>query len=542
MTMTSDNACAIFSNMETMDFDIVIVGAGPSGLSTAIRLIQLNKSLKICILEKGSQVGSQILSGAILEPHTLSTLLPNWKNDDAPIKTKVSKDTFLLLTQKSSITLPTPPQMQNENNYIISLGQLCQWLASQAENLGVVIFPGFAATEFLYDGNKRVIGVKTGDMGLNKESKPTDRFQPGVQIHAKQTILAEGCHGSLTKLILNNTQQSYGLGIKELWQIPDQPDCLGNVIHTVGWPLDHQTYGGSFLYYLDVNKIAVGFVVGLDYKNPYLDPFQEFQRFKTHPHIQHHFKDAKRIGYGARALVEGGWQSIPRLTFPGGLLVGDTAGFLNVPKIKGIHNAIQSGIIAAETIIKNHNNLTTQELSDYDTAIKNSSIGQELHTVRNIRPGFKFGLIPGLLNAAFETYISKGKSPWTLKHNIDHLSLKTAKNCTPIIYPKPDGVISFDKLSSVYLSNIASQENQPNHLILKNPDFAIDINLKKYSSPETHYCPANVYEIIEVNGKKQLQINGANCIHCKTCDIKDPLQNINWVPPQGGSGPNYSGC
>lgn len=539
--MTYDIACAIFTLMEKMDFDIVIVGAGPSGLSTAIRLIQLNSSLKICILEKGSQVGSHILSGAVLEPKALTTLLPNWKEDGAPIRTKVTKDTFLLLTQRSSITLPTPPQMRNENNYIISLGELCQWLANQAENFGVQIFPGFAATELLYDENKRVIGVKTGDMGLNKESKPTEQFQAGVHIYAKQTILAEGCHGSLTKQILKNNQQSYGLGIKEVWQIPDQPERLGNVIHSVGWPLDHQTYGGSFLYYLDVNKIAVGFVVGLDYKNPYLDPFQEFQRFKTHPDIQHHFQEGKRIEYGARALVEGGWQSIPKLTFPGGLLVGDTAGFLNVPKIKGIHNAIESGIIAAETIIKNYDSAAIQELSDYNTAIKNSSIGQELHKVRNIRPGFKWGLFPGLLNAAFETYISKGKSPWTLKHNIDHLSLKTAKNCSTIVYPKPDGVISFDKLSSVYLSNISSQENQPNHLILKNPEFAIDINLKKYASPESHYCPANVYEIIEVNGKKQLQINSANCIHCKTCDIKDPLQNINWVPPQGGSGPNYSG-
>ncbi len=526
---------------EALEFDIVIVGAGPSGLSAAIRLMQLKNDFKICILEKGSQVGSHILSGAVLEPDSLTTLLPDWKSTGAPITTKVTQDKFLFLSKKSAFRLPTPPQMRNEGNYIISLGELCQWIATQAEQLGVSIFPGFAARELLYDQNQNVIGIKTGDRGLDKEGKATEQFQPGVKIFAKHTILAEGCHGSLSKQLLTNSQQTYGLGIKELWEIPEESEHVGNVIHTVGWPLDHKTYGGSFLYYLSPKKIAVGFVVGLDYKNPYLDPFQEFQKFKTHPHISPLFKDANRFGYGARALVEGGWQSIPKLSYPGLLLVGDTGGFLNVPKIKGIHNAILSGIIAAETIFKNSDNLSGQELSEYNVAIRNSAIGKELKKVRNIRPGFKWGLIPGLLNAAFETYVTQGKSPWTLKHQSDHLSLESANHCTPPDYPKADGIITFDKLSSVYLTNIAHQENQPNHLLLKNPGTAIAINYKKYASPETHYCPANVYELVEINGQKQLQINSANCIHCKTCDIKDPTQNINWVPPEGGSGPNYSG-
>lgn len=529
---------------EALEFDVVIVGAGPAGLSAAIKLVQLNNNLKISILEKGSEVGSHILSGAILEPGPLTQLLPNWKKDGAPVETKVTNDQFFLLTQNHAITLPTPPQMRNDGNYIISLGALCKWLAEQAESMGISIFPGFAATELLYDDQETVIGVKTGDMGIDRDGNPTDRHQAGINIIANQVVIAEGCHGSLTKQLINKyrlrddkSPQTYGLGIKELWEIPEQFEKAGNVIHTIGWPLDSKTYGGSFLYYMNAKKLAVGFVIGLDYKNPYLDPFQELQKFKTHPSIKKYFKNAKRICYGARALAEGGWQSLPKLTFPGGMLIGDTAGFLNVPKIKGIHNAIQSGIIAAENIVSN---LSKKEITEYNTAIKKSNIGKELNAVRNIRPGFKWGLWPGLINAALETYIFKGKSPWTLKHNFDYKTLAPSNKSKKPDYPKPDGILTFDKLSSVYLANIGHEENQPNHLILEKPELAIDVNYKNYSSPESYYCPASVYEIVEINGEKQLQINSANCVHCKSCDIKDPMQNINWVAPEGGSGPNYN--
>lgn len=537
-----------------MEFDIIIVGAGPAGLSTAIRLKQLalaaQKSISICILEKGAQISSHTLSGAVLEPGSLKELLPDtW--EQAPLDTPVSHDLFYFLTTNKYHKLPTPKPMNNHGNYIISLGELCIFLAEQAETLGCEIYPGFAATTMLYNDNNEVIGVSTGSVGINKQGEETDNYQPGMRLIAKQTVLAEGCRGQLSRSIMsryhlrdNAQPQTYGLGIKEIWQIDEAQHQPGTVIHTVGWPMNHSTYGGSFIYHLSKQRIALGFVVGLDYKNPWLDPFQELQRFKTHPLIRSTLNGGERIAYGARALSEGGWQSLPKLTFPGGVLIGDAAGFLNVPKIKGIHTAMKSGMLAAEACFEALNSEqphTTQlELHQYSEKIKSSWIAKELYAVRNIRPGFKLGLIPGLLNAAFETYISNGKSPWTLSNHADHLCLTTADKAKKINYPKPDGILTFDKLSSLFLSNTYHEENQPCHLKLKKEARAIDINLKKYASPESRYCPAAVYEIIEAPGGPKLQINAQNCLHCKTCDIKDPTQNIVWQAPEGGGGPNYT--
>lgn len=540
-------------DQESMEFDVIIVGAGPSGLSAAIKLKQLalasGKELSVCILEKGAQVGAHILSGAVLEPRSLKELLPEtWQ--DAPLDTPVNQDQFYFMTEKKAYKLPTPKPMHNEGNYIISLGELCKFLGEQAEILGCEIYPGFAASEILYNDKNQVIGVCTGDVGIDKEGKETANYQPGMRLLAKQTLLAEGCRGQLSQTLMaryhlrdNCQPQTYGLGIKEIWQVDPKNHEAGKVIHTIGWPMDHATYGGSFIYHLSKNRVALGFVVGLDYKNPWLNPFAEFQRFKTHPFISPILTGGERLAYGARALNEGGWQSLPKLTFPGGALIGDAAGFLNVPKIKGIHTAMQSGMLAAEACFESFNKEETvqYELVTYPEKIKKSWIAEELYSVRNIRPGFKYGLIPGLLNAGFETYITRGKSPWTLKNHADYTCLVPAAKAKKIEYPKPDGKLTFDRLSSVFLSNTFHEENQPPHLKLKQPRLAIDVNLKTYASPESRYCPAAVYEIIEEEQGPRLQINAQNCIHCKTCDIKDPRQNIVWHAPEGGGGPNYTG-
>ena len=537
---------------ESMNFDVLIIGAGPSGLSAGIKLAQLakknNKELNIGIVEKGSEVGAHILSGAVLETKVLDELIPDWKSKDSPLKTEAIKDNFLLLTKNKSFKLPTPPQMKNDGNYIISLGNFSRWLAKQAEELGINIFPGFAASEILYDDKiNKVIGIRTGDQGIDKEGKQLENFQQGYDLFAKQTIFAEGCHGSLTKKLINkynlrenSNPQTYGIGLKELWEINPENHKLGEVIHTIGWPLDNKTYGGSFLYYLENNQVSVGFVIGLDYKNPYLSPFDEFQRFKTHPKIKKIFEGGKRISYGARALNEGGFQSIPKLTVPGGLLVGCTAGFMNVPKIKGTHTAMKSGMIAAEEIFKNIFDSKSIEVITYEEEIKKSWIWDELYRVRNIRPAFQWGFWPGLIYSAIDTFVFRGKAPWTLKHHDDHKFLKEAKKSKKIDYPKPDGVITFDKLSSVFISNTNHVENQPCHLQLKDKNIPIKYNLENYDAPEQRYCPAGVYEIVELEkNSPKLQINAQNCVHCKICDIKDPNQNINWVTPEGGGGPRY---
>ena len=542
---------------DVMEYDVVIVGAGPSGLAAAIRLRQLaeeaGREISVCILEKGSEVGAHILSGAVLETRALDELLPNWKDLGAPINTPVIKDYFMYLSRNRSFRFPiVPPTMQNHGNYIISLGNLCRWLAKQAEGLGVEIYPGFAATEVLYNESGDVCGVATGDMGTGRDGAPTENYQPGIELRAKQTLLAEGCRGSLTKKLFDRFQlrenadpQTFGIGLKELWEVPPESHKARTVIHTIGWPLDRNTYGGSFLYHLENNQIAVGFVVGLDYKNPHLDPFKEFQRFKEHPSIRPIFEDGKRISYGARALNEGGFQSIPKLTFPGGALIGCTAGFMNVPKIKGSHTAMKSGMLAAEGVFtlltKSGSPSGKLEPMEYEKSLKKSWIWSELYRVRNIRPAFRWGLWPALLYGVIDTYLFKGRTPWTYGHSPDHEGLKRASNCKPINYPKPDGKISFDRLSSVFLSNTNHEENQPVHLKLEDPDAPIVINLPEYAAPEQRYCPAGVYEILcEDDGSNpRLQINAQNCVHCKTCDIKDPGQNIDWQPPEGGGGPNY---
>ncbi len=528
-----------------MQFDVVIIGAGPSGLSAAIKIKQLSPDISVCVVEKGSEVGAHILSGAVLEPRALNELIPDWKEKGAPLHTEVTDDFFLFLKEKHSITFPTPPQMKNDGNYIISLGNFCRWLADQATGLGVEIFAGFAASEVLYDASGKVIGIATGDMGIAKDGSHKESYQAGVELLGKVTLFAEGCRGSLTEdlfkkfdLRKNASPQTYGIGIKELWEVRPEAHKQGRVMHTIGWPLDDETYGGSFIYHLENNQVAVGYVIGLDYKNPYLNPYEEFQRFKTHPDIKPIFEDAKRISYGARALNEGGFQSIPELVFPGGAIIGCGAGFLNVAKIKGTHTAMKSGMLAAEaavSVIKGE----SENLNSYPENLKKSWVYKELYLVRNIRPSFRMNLFAGLVYSAIDTYIFRGRAPWTFKNHADHKSLKKAKNSKKINYPKPDGKITFDRLTSVQLSGTNHGENQPVHLTLKDKKIPVSVNLNEYGGPEQYYCPAGVYEFIEDNGSKKLQINSQNCVHCKTCDIKDPCQNIKWVCPEGGDGPRY---
>ncbi len=540
---------------ESMEFDVVIVGAGPAGLAAAIRLKQLaaenKRDVSVCIVEKGSEVGAHILSGAVMDPRAMNELFPDWKEKGAPLNTPVSEDQFLFLSETSARKVPTwllPKCFHNQGNYVISLANVCRWLGQQAEALGVDIYPGFAAAEVLYQENGRVKGVATGAMGIGKDGQPGANYQQGMELHAKYTFFAEGCRGHLGKqleqkfnLRAGKNPQVYGIGLKELWDIKPEMHQPGLVIHSGGWPLDNATYGGSFLYHLENNQVAVGFVVGLAYTNPYLSPFEEFQRYKTHPEIRRFFEGGKRVAYGARAITAGGLQSLPKLTFPGGCLIGDDAGFLNVSRIKGSHAAMKSGMLAAETAFSAlSNNPEQAELTDYPRAFETSWLHDELHRARNFKPWMNKHLYVGSPMVWIDQTLFGGKAPWTLRHrHADHETLTKKSDAKPIVYPKPDGVLSFDRLSSVFVSNTNHEENQPAHLTLKNDDVPVQTNLALYDGPEQRYCPAGVYEFVEADGSKRLQINAQNCVHCKTCDIKDPTQNIVWVTPEGGGGPNY---
>ncbi|GAA4405310.1 electron transfer flavoprotein-ubiquinone oxidoreductase [Advenella faeciporci] len=546
------------SERESMEYDVVVVGGGPAGLSTAIKLKQLsnenNKDISVCVLEKGGEIGAHILSGAVMDPLALDELIPDWKEKGAPLETAVKEDEFLFLSETGARKTPhwmLPPCFKNEGNYIVRLGDVTRWLGEQAESLGVDIFPGFAATEILYDDNGAVRGVATGDMGVNRDGSHSDHYQPGMELLAKYTIFAEGSRGQLGRQLIEKFKldqgrdpQSYGIGIKEMWEIDPAKSKPGLVIHTSGWPLDSDTYGGTFLYHLDNNIVVVGMVVGLDYANPWLSPFEEFQRYKTHPSIKPYFENGKRIAYGARALTAGGLLSLPKLVFPGGAMVGCEAGFLNASRIKGSHAAIKTGALAAQAL---YDALVAERshdiLSDYPIAFEQSWLYKELNKARNFKQWFKKGRTVGTIMTGVEQLLFQGKMPWTIhRTKADHECLKPAAECAKIEYPKPDGKITFDRLSSVFISNTNHDENEPIHLTLKNPDIPVDTNLKVYAGPEQRYCPAGVYEFIkDDNGEDKLQINAQNCVHCKTCDIKDPTQNIVWVAPQGGEGPVYSG-
>src|SRR5262245_57266868 len=541
---------------EAMEFRVVIVGAGPAGLAAAIRLKQLSPDISVVVVEKGSEVGAHILSGAVIDPVGLDRLLPEWRSEDTPIKTAVRDDRFYWLGAAGALRLPNfimPPLMSNHGNFIVSLGNVCRWLAGKAEGLGVEIYPGFAAAEVLYGANGEVVGIATGDMGVGKDGKPKDSFTRGMELRAKYTLFAEGARGSLTKTLVKRfaldqgrQPQKYGIGLKELWQVAPDQHRPGLVQHTFGWPLDNRTGGGSFLYHFDDNLVSIGFVVHLNYENPYLSPFDELQRFKTHPLVRNTFAGGKRVAYGARAISEGGWQSAPKVAFRGGALIGCTAVFLNVPRIKGSHNAMLSGMLAAEHVAAALSaGRTGDELSGYEEEWRPSAIGRDLWKVRNAKPLWSsFGTIAGIGLGGIDMWMNTlfRVSPFaTMAHGkADFASLKPAAECRPIAYPRPDGKLTFDKLSSVFLSNTNHEEDQPVHLLVRDMALQKQSEHDVYAGPSQRYCPAGVYEWVEEGGKPRFVINAQNCVHCKTCDVKDPNQNIVWVPPEGGGGPNYA--